>query len=158
MLYFYSSDASDSDIVQTETLWRVGETTPSLYRVIRLYVNGPELVLLQSLGFARSAKGNVWLDGDRAREAYTALGGRPKSNKPEWIYNTPINFWELSTPEQMVYAAAYAAEFKGSHNKAGFAPGVAKNALYSFWRTNGNPRFSFPNDRKFRFGDDDWGY
>lgn len=90
---------------------------------------------------------------DHDREGLPA----PK-HKPEWVYDTPINFWELSLPEQLIYSSAYGADFQFSHNKRGSIGMVANNALYSFWRIHGNPRYSFPSNTSFRFTNDDWGH
>ena len=76
--------------------------------------------------------------------------------KPEWEYNTPVKFWELSLPEQLIYTAAYGAEFQYGLNKNDRVVQVAKNALYSFWRRHGNPRFTLLSPLA-TFADDDWG-
>ncbi len=168
MLYF--------NVGTAEIPWHVGEGLPRLVKVESIYADGHELKHLQRLGFSvDNDTGTVTLHGERAMKALRAMRLDASTNLspadpspngkremvgdaklPEWK-NNKLKFWNLSTPEQMVYTAAYGSEFHFSYNKNNNATDVARNAVYSFWRRHGNPRHKFPADKAFRFGDDDWG-
>lgn len=159
--------------------WYVGSGLPRLASVESIYADGHELEYLQRLGYGVGHASNVTLHGERANAALRAMrldaamnlfppkpadpspNGREmvgEAKLPEWHYNKLIKFWDLSTPEQMVYTAAYGSRWQA--NTDYYTEGalqVARNALYSFWRRHGNPRFKFPADKAFRFADDDWG-
>lgn len=158
MLYFiYGRD-------NQEITWHVGGGLPRITEVNAIYADGHELEYIQRLGFRLDADEPGYLRGARANACLRAMRAaqdkphRPTGDKPEWVRNTPINVWELSLPEQLVYTSAYGSEFQYGHGRRGGVVELARNALYSFWRQHGNPKFSFPQDDKsFTFADDDWG-
>jgi hypothetical protein len=161
MLYFIVGKKRGEP--ELEVAWHVGDGLPRITRVDEIYADGHELQYLQRLGFAITAQSNVSFYGDRANDCLRAMREDKKkahrpTGKPEWVRNAPINVWELSLPEQMVYTAAYGSEFQYGHGRRGGVVELARNALFTFWRHHGNPKFSFPQDDKsFTFADDDWG-
>lgn len=169
MLYFITGKKPN----QQEITWHVGGGLPRITSVEEIYADGHELEYLLKLGFGdrRDHLGSLRLTGDGAVQCLRVMRAdkekthRPtevemigEAHLPEWHHNKLIKFWDLSLPEQQVYAAAYGAKFSSSHNKDDYCLPIARNALYSFWRRHGNPRNKFPADKAFRFADDDWGY
>jgi len=156
MLYFVIGKEPN----EQEITWHVGGGLPRIARVDKIYADGHELQYLQSLGFASDkTNGYTTFHGEQANQVLRAMRGElekaPKSSKPEWVHNTPIEFRKLSLPEQLIYAAAFGAYFAVDRRSGAHTVGM--NALYSFWRKNGHLHHSIPTDESFRFGDDDWG-